>query len=622
MFRQRRPAITARLMLFIVVLGTLACDSQAQVPPKDSLDVVGATSLFEQHPTARLNPIERCPLVAVIDFEAPANLSVEVTTTDGRSTWSQPYSSATLKRNSAPAQTATDGTSVADANSPILRYSLPVMGLRPNRLHAIRVTLTDRTSGQQEKSEAVTIQTAPLPRDFPPLRVLRYAPKRMGPAITFFSVNLWRESKTILDYGYMVAVNERGEVVWYCKTQDRTADMRVNKAGHIIYQQGSYRYAYEIDLMGRDHRRWVATNITFLPDEESIPVDADTLHHDLVEMQNGNMMSLSTELRRFEQYPTSEFNPNAPWIPTYVVCDRVLEFEPDTGKVVDHLHLKDILDPDRFGYMALSSFWRDKYKAFTNDESPRDWSHANSVTHIPDENAILVSFRHLDCVIKIDWNTKKIRWILGNHKGWSKPWHKYLLEPVGDLDWAYHQHAPQLTPRGTVMMYDNGNYRASPFDKATMAPNNRSRVVEYAIDEDEMTVRQVFVYDGDAEDRFYCPFYGEAEWLPQTGHILVTDGGHVELKDGTPHDNVPGERQWARIFELDPSTGERIFEIACRSPLGNPFGWSIYRSMRRENLWDGFDLVCPEKEETGVVFPRERHIKRSKMLNPLFTLPN
>ena len=56
-------------------------------------------------------------------------------------------------------------------------------------------------------------------------------------------------------------------------------------------------------------------------------------------------------------------------------------------------------------------------------------------------------------------------------------------------------------------MYDNGNYRARPFDRATLAPQNRSRVVEFAVDEQAMTVRQIYEYDGGDVERFYCPFY-------------------------------------------------------------------------------------------------------------------
>ncbi|MEM8732921.1 MAG: aryl-sulfate sulfotransferase [Planctomycetota bacterium] len=585
----------------------------AQEKPGPLAATDSSNSILIGSPTVRKNPIERCPLVAIVDFKTSQPVvSLESTTTDGTNSWKQEFEK--------PQPRKLAGDNLVDPARRTYSYSVAIMGLRPDREHEIELRLALAGDRATETVDGLSIRTPPLPKSFPPLRVLRANPDEMEPGITFFAVNFWRDSTSMLDYGFIIAVDERGEVVWFCKTDDRIADMRVTKNGRLLYQQGSYRYAYEIDMLGRDHRRWVATNLTFLPDKASIPVEVDTLHHELQEINNGNFMTLATELRRFQEYPTTEFSSEAPWAPAYVVCDRIIEFDPDSGKIEDQLYLSTILDRRRFGYMALSGFWKDKYNIYIGDEKCRDWSHANALVYLADENAVIVSFRHLDCVLKLDWETKKIRWILGNPSGWGRAWQKYLLKPVGDVKWAYHQHAPQITPRGTLMMYDNGNYRARPFDKATFAPDNRSRVVEYKIDEDAMTVEQVYEYDGGTEEKFYCPFYGEAEWLPQTGNILITDGGHIELKDGTPNDNVPGERQWARIFEIDRETGKKVFEITFRSPLGSPYGWSIYRAMRRPNLFDGFDLSAPTEDEDGNLFSRARHVRRNRPLNAEFQM--
>ncbi len=552
--------------------------------------------LFVQDPTVRRNPIERAPLIAIVEFEASTAVTCQIEVDDGERQWFQPV----------PEQEAQ-------------RYAVAVVGLRPDRSHSIRVRAQDQ-SGAQQLSAPLEFHTDPLPDSFPPLRTLMARPDLMEPGVTLFAVNLWSNSTSMLDYGYIVALDEVGEVVWYCNTGDRIADLRINKAGHLVYQHGNYRYAYEIDLLGRDHRRWVATNLTILPDQRSIPVEVDTIHHDLVELDSGNLLTLATELRNFREYPTSEFDPDAPWSPAYVVCDRVIEFDPNTGNIVDQLHLTNVLDRRRFGYMALSGFWKDKYKDYIPlTESARDWSHANALIYLPEENAIIVSFRHLDCLMKIDWASKKIVWILGDPDGWGEAWQKYLLKPVGPLEWAFHQHSPQITPRGTLLMYDNGNYRARPFDRATLAPQNRSRVVEFAVDEQAMTVRQIYEYDGGEVERFYCPFYCEADWLPKTGNILITDGGHIETEDGTPHDDVPGDRQWARIFEITRGPNpQKVFEVVCASDLGSQYGWSIYRSIRRPNLWEGLELIAPSEDSDGDLFVREPHVKRPDPLNANF----
>ena len=558
--------------------------------------------LFVKKPTIRPNPIQRAPLIAIAEFECNEKVLATVLVTDGTNSWEQlPSTSAKEK------------------------HSIAVMGLRPGRKHQIQVRVQIPGKTETETSDPMEFKTDPLPANFPPIRTILSKPEKMEPGVTLFAINFWNNSTSILDYGFIIAVDEKGEVVWFCNTRDRIADMRFTKAGTLIYQHGSYRSAYEIDLLGRDLHRWTATNLTELPNDglsesTTIPVEVDTIHHDLVETESGSFLTLATELRRFLEFPTSEFTDKAPWSPAYVVCDRIIEFAPDSGKIINELYLKDVLDTRRFGYMALSGFWKDKYNDYLNNEKSRDWSHANALVHLPEEDAVIVSLRHLDCVIKIDWKTKKIKWILGNHDNWSKPWHKYLLKPEGDLQWFYHQHAPQVTERGTIMMFDNGNYRASPFEKATLAPENRSRVVEYEIDEQAMTVKQVYAFDGGDKERFYSPFYCEADLQPKTKNILVTDGGHIELEDGTPDDNVPADRQWARIFEITPGENpEKVFELQCMSPLGSPYGWSIYRSIRLPNLYEGMKLETPGVAETDdLLYPREQHQKRERPLNAKF----
>ena len=54
----------------------------------------------------------------------------------------------------------------------------------------------------------------------------------------------------------------------------------------------------------------------------------------------------------------------------------------------------------------------------------------------------------------------------------------------------------------------------------------------YAIDEDAHTVSQVWVYGGPGEDRFFSNFGSDADWLPTTGNILVTNAGPPRTRVG------------------------------------------------------------------------------------------
>ena len=131
-----------------------------------------------------------------------------------------------------------------------------------------------------------------------------------------------------------------------------------------------------------------------------------------------------------------------------------------------------------------------------------------------------------------------------------------------------------------------------------------------------MTVEQLFETKGVIGDEFYCPFYGEADPLPLTGNLLVTNGGHIETVEGVPVDDVPGERQWARILEITTDRmPSKVFEVVCDSGPGSPYGWSIYRAIRFANLFDGFDISPPPADEDSNVYARPPIQKRQRALN-------
>jgi arylsulfate sulfotransferase len=554
------------------------------------LDKAVGDNLLIKPATVRNNPIERVPLVAIVDLVTKVPTTVQLVIADGQREWQQQVT-----------KTGTD-------------HSIAVLGMQPNLTHSIQVKVTSTDGRNEVVDQPLQFTTAKLPSDFPPLETVLSDPKQMEQGVRIFGVNLWNNAVSFLDYGYLIAVNEQGQVVWYCKTGDRTGDCKLLRNGHLIYQQGSYRFVYEIDLLGRDYRSWYAARSSEPPNPNAIAVDVDSIHHELIELPNGNFLTLGTELRRFQRFPSDEFNPPAEPKPAWVVCDEVVEFEPDTGQIVKRLPLTDMLDKDRFGYLSRSGFWKDKYDDFI-DMPCCDWSHANSLQFVPEDQTIIVSLRHLDCILKIDWQTQRLLWILGDPSGWSKQFEPFLLSGVGELQWPYHQHS--VTAIGSdkrLLMFDNGNYRAIPPQAITPAQHNSSRIVAYRIDPQRRTVQQIYSYGAEQGDKFYSPFYGQAQILPLTQNMLVADGGHIETAEGLPEDIVPGQRQWARIFEITGgSQPSKVFELKCASPLGSPLGWSIYRCNHFPSLHRDFRLDIPAAGALGLVQPRPEIKKR----NPL-----
>jgi len=275
---------------------------------------------------------------------------------------------------------------------------------------------------------------------------------------------------------------------------------------------------------------------------------------------------------------------NAPRNTIHVVGDVVVQFRRD-GSIAREWKLLDVLDPYRLSYDSLGSFWnRSGYEFIEGGTS--DWSHGNGVVTDPRDDGIVITLRHQDAAVKLNRDGQLV-WILGDPAGWSESFQPYLLRPEGELEWPYHLHAPQITADGNLMVFDNGNFRAIPPARPVAHADNYSRAVEYAIDEETMTVRQVWAYGGPGGDMFYVPFLGDADRLPITGNVLINAGGHLVDADGVPTNNVIAARKWARLFEVTGGENpETVFELVLDhgEDVSEISGWTIYQADRIPSL--------------------------------------
>jgi hypothetical protein len=215
-----------------------------------------------------------------------------------------------------------------------------------------------------------------------------------------------------------------------------------------------------------------------------------------------------------------------------------------------------------------------------------DWAHANAVIYDDNDDSFMISIRHQDAVIKIARTSGALRWILAPPANWSPELEPYLLTPVGDpFEWPYHQHAPMLTSNGTVVMFDNGNHRASPPDPGVGDSENYSRAVEYAIDEEAMTVEQVWEYGASSDERLYSDFIGDADQLPSTGNVLIVFGG-IGFIDGERADTSDTHNFAARILEVShESPARKLFELRIDDEVDGVGGWTVARATRIRDLY-------------------------------------
>lgn len=130
-----------------------------------------------------------------------------------------------------------------------------------------------------------------------------------------------------------------------------------------------------------------------------------------------------------------------------------------------------------------------------------DWLHMNGATYDRRDDSLIVSSRE-NFVIKIDYTTGEIRWILGDP---TKYWYTFpslrakalTLEPGGF--YPVGQHAPSITSDGLLMVFNNGLNSANQPNGQPRGENRTFSVVSaYEIDEINLTAREAWRFDNNA----------------------------------------------------------------------------------------------------------------------------
>lgn len=404
-------------------------------------------------------------------------------------------------------------------------HYLSILGLYPDKDN--RVLIEYKESSKKIRKE-IKIKTDKLPRDFvKPVSVVSKRDKITNDLYFF----------TPSSRGYTCAYDVNGDVRWYLSNYALWENTRL-KNGHMLISterkiQTPYYMTglYEIDMLGKIYTEYSLSG---------------GYHHDYYELENGNLLVAS-----------DDFNNEDGTIEDYVV-----EINKDTGKIVKTWDLKEILDMKNTG--------NENWEAY-------DWFHNNSVWYDNKTNSITLSGRHEDAVINIDYDTKKLNWILGDSTNWSSKYKKYFLKPVGDdFEWQWSQHAAMITPEGYVFLFDNGNNKSKDKDEYVSAKDSYSRGVMYKIDVKKMTVEQVWEYGKKLGSKFYSPYISDVDYLDK-GHYIIHSGGIV-YKNGViqnqPAGIVGGDKLQSITKEIIDD--EVIFEMTLPSNTYRVEKMSLY----------------------------------------------
>lgn len=435
-------------------------------------------------------------------------------------------------------------------------HRVPVLGLKPGRVWEIQALVDDVVVGEWE------VQTPLLPADFPCTETVAHEPDLVEPGYRLVT------ARRLTDEGthFLVAYDVRDlEVAWYTTASPHFGDVRRTARGTLL---GLRPVPEETDFLMRTVRRW--TQEPALPND--VPFPASGAHHELFPLADGTMLTLNRMSHTSEAYPSSLDQPEVLDQSAVLMSSRVVHFDRDGGLLAE-LPLGDVLDDAR---VSMSSLDRD------GNDFGYDWLHTNGV--IPtDDGGMVISVRHQDALIKLDAEGALV-WILGDPAGWSGDLRPFLLEPVGELQWPYHPHAPAWDADGRLVVFDNHNFGHTPYTEPPAEPWS-SRVVAFEIDETAGTVSQSWSFDPGG---LQSPRMGDADPLPLTGNVLANFGWIEEGPRGV--DGRP-ESVSMRLIELDPATGTAALDLWLRAPDdGGPPGVRSYRSEALPSLY-GDDVV-------------------------------
>jgi hypothetical protein len=534
---------------------------------------------FAEAPRLIENPSGRVPLAAEIHFLAAPGLTVELRVSTDDHRWQRVF---------------------ADAHDSSGAYSIPVVGMKADRDYEIELRLRD-TEGSLD-GHVFKHRTPSLPAsqlEFPPLEVSTAEPERMEPGVTFLSVRRryplrghWmteRQLRFTTQWGMLVALDAKGEVLWYYESDSRTAGIDRLANGNILMHRANFS-TLEIDMLGNTVREYYAQGRPYPAPEnpEAIAIEGiQTLHHQPQQLPDGNYLAFSANGYLFEDWPSSPSDPDAPRKDQMVMADTVVIFNPE-GEIIWSWNTRDHLDTSRIGYDTFNSYWWTR--GFPDHA---DWSHGNGLSYYAADDSILVSLRQQLAVIKIDRKTQEIKWILGRHDHWPERLHDKLLTPLGEpFLWFGYQHNPRYTPKGNVIMFDNRAHGARmPPEPRLPFQENFSRAVEFAVDEEAMTVRQVWT-TGDVQGSTPCFANGMSEaWrLPQTDNRLVVFSFCAPLLEGVTEDimdpcrRAPDDLPYPGGPVREYAGDDVVFEVRAKDP-DDLLQWEIYGGFRSPSMY-------------------------------------
>jgi arylsulfate sulfotransferase len=421
---------------------------------------------------------------------------------------------------------------------------IPVLGLYPGTSNAVTLRLLDEDDALLDQT-TFRIRTARPHGALPDITVEVANEAEMAPGMTLVSY-FGQDEEPGPQLPFMFDMY--GAIRWYLDFTGHPTlgDLRYDNGperlanGNLYFGVRETGRIVEVDMLGRVVNTWETPGYTF--------------HHQVLEKPNGNFLVTVDEKG------------------SQTIEDIVIEIDRESGEIVRKWDLKQSMVYGRRTWPT------------TRRDPNEDWFHANGLAYDSSDGTIIVSGR-TQGVVKLTEDNEVV-WILAPHLEWGTAGDgtnlsTKLLQPLDslgrpitdpevlagrknlpDFEWAWYQHAPELLPDGSLLLFDNGDLRN--YSREVVY----SRAVVYEIDPEAMTVRQLWQFGRERGSAAYSEIVSDVDYLGARDNVLFAPGAVGPIEDA-----------YGKVIEVDRATGDPVFEATITPPVA-PFGIVLHRAER------------------------------------------
>mgnify|MGYP006423223739 CR=1 FL=1 len=401
-----------------------------------------------------------------------------------------------------------------------LIHKIPILGLYSNHQNQVIISAIDRSGIRiGEKSVRINTDSIPLSHQLPKIEIIA---SELTERYTFV------EHHKFFTKAIPLIFDKYGEVRWYLKFEENTGEFPffIKDSNKILVGNNGQPVYYHYNWLGE------------ITKEISLIEDDMTAHHSMTPHPDGGDIIL-------------------------------IDNEADIGSLIYHL--------DENGAVIKSWNLNQILLDYLPDEQDMmipatDWFHSNYALYDESDNSIIVSGRSSIGVIKLDYDTGIIKWILGDH---DKKWYQYpglrelALKPSPGTELPLGQHCPIKLPNGNLLLMDNGwdGYERNGSENGLINGGRQySRLVEYNIDPVDLEVTQVFEFGKAYGTKLYSRYVGNTGYDIDLSSLWGIFGAVI---NPTTPDNPSIE---GHVIEVDES-GSLLFHAKISSESGTDFNY-------------------------------------------------